>query len=208
MREHGTRAKYSIDKCRCEPCTLANRLYARERERRLARIRYGIEVAEPTYIDAEEARQQILWLSSVGIGRRRIHEVSGVALTSIQKIASGELRRIRPITAERILAVHKGAALPGSWTDAKETWRLIDEMVAHGIPKRQIALGIGQQGPGLQVGRRKVRRSTEAKVRAFYELRMVEVLTARAMEAERQADYRRRLAAGEVVRRNRGSRAA
>jgi len=37
MREHGTKARYTVDKCRCEPCREANSTYER---RRRANIRH------------------------------------------------------------------------------------------------------------------------------------------------------------------------
>lgn len=39
IRAHGTRAKYVHEHCRCEPCTLANRRYARENQRATSRFR-------------------------------------------------------------------------------------------------------------------------------------------------------------------------
>ena len=45
-RQHGTRAKYTQDKCRCDECRAANTDYQRQRTRRIA----------PTLVDASRAR--------------------------------------------------------------------------------------------------------------------------------------------------------
>lgn len=45
MSPHGTRSRY-VRGCRCEPCGAANREYARQRDRRHARVRDAVAAGE------------------------------------------------------------------------------------------------------------------------------------------------------------------
>ena len=114
MSRCGQRTHY-VKGCRCDTCRQANREYNRNRERHLRRVAYGIEAPIVIYVDATEAREHLLWLSSVGVGRRTVHEHAGVSISQIAKIAQGKTRKVHPETADRILAIgaHKrpGAAL-------------------------------------------------------------------------------------------------
>ena len=186
-REHGTRAKYVVEKCRCQPCTIANRLYARERDRKERRVAYGIEAPSVIFIDATETREHIQWLRKVGIGRRQIHATSRVALSTIQKIASGQLLRIRPTTADRILAVGLHKASGGTLVDAKPTWRLINDLLKHGWTKTQIARHINDDpdARALQISKTKIRRSTADKVQQLHDQTMFRIVEERRLGNER-----------------------
>lgn len=207
MREHGTRAKYVADRCRCQACTAANSAYQRERARYLTRVAYGIETARPTRIDATEAREHLRWLSTVGVGKREAAKAAGLSLSAVQEIRSGRRTKCNPSTASKILAVSRLAAAPGARIDAGPTWRLIEEMLQAGYTRESVArfLGSTAKAPALQISRDKV---TAAMARRVEELHhrllfrsIAERQTALEMENERQRNYRRRLAAGEVKRR-------
>jgi hypothetical protein len=184
-REHGTRAKYVVEKCRCQPCTIANRLYARERDRTERRIAYGIESPPVIFIDATETREHIQWLRKVGIGRRQIHATSGVALSTIQKIGSGQLLKIRPKTADRILAVGRHRAAGGTLIDAKPTWRLINDLLKHGCTRAQIARHINHNARALQISKTKIRRSTAEAVQQLHDQIMFRIVEERRLSNER-----------------------
>ena len=186
-REHGTRVKYVVEKCRCEPCTIANRLYARQRDRQERRVAYGIEAPTVIFIDATETREHIQWLRQVGIGRRQIHATSRVALSTIQKIASGQLLRIRPTTADRILAVGLHKAAGGTLIDAKPTWRLIDDLLKHGWTKTRIARHIddNSNARSLQISKTKIRRSTADKIQQLHNQAMFRIVEERRLSNER-----------------------
>lgn len=192
MRQHGTRAKYAHDKCRCEPCTIANRTYARELQRKKMRVRYGIEEASPAYIDASEARKHLLWLSSVGVGKRRVAELTGIASTSIWKIRTGRLTKCRQSTADKILAVGRSKASDGAQVDAKATWRRIDDLLAHGWTKTAIARAIGSKAkvPALQLSRSRVTAKHARAIQQLHETALVRVLQDRRLKTERRSYYR------------------
>lgn len=192
MSEHGTRTKYVSDQCRCEPCTAANRAYQRERNRRAARVRYGIEDPTIAYVDATEAREHLRWLSSVGVGRRRVVELTGLSDTAVQKIRTGRSTRCRPDTASKILAVGRSKAADGAYIDAKATWKLIDELVANGYRRTWIARQLGSTAkvPALQVGRTQVRADTARKVADLHQRLMFRVLEERRINNQRRQMYR------------------
>lgn len=148
-RSHGTHAKYVVDKCRCTECRAANTAYERARTRRVA----------PPYVDATEAREHIAWLSTQGVGMKTVAQASGMSHSAIIKIVYGNQtrgmapsKRIRPQTAARILAVTPADAADGARVDATRTWEQVNDLVAAGMPRRQIAEHLGQTR-ALNLGR-------------------------------------------------------
>lgn len=140
-REHGTRAKYVVDKCRCDDCRRACSEYERERTARIA----------PAYVSAQPAREHVEHLMSLGMGFKRVAEVAGVSQSAVAALLYGKkvgskhrqpTRRIRPETAAALLAVDFDPN-DGALVDATEMWRQVDEMVAAGIPRTRIAERVG-----------------------------------------------------------------
>lgn len=169
MREHGTRAKYVIEKCRCEPCTTANRLYARERDRHLRRVAYGIENPSTKYVDAGETRAHIDWLSSIGVGRRTIAQITGLRPKTIRDIRIGDTRRVLQSTANRILAIGRSAQPATTHIDAAPTWTLINDLLYLGFTKTRIAHELGAKTPALQINPTRVTLENARRVEAVYE---------------------------------------
>ena len=192
MREHGTRAKYVVEKCRCEPCTNANRTYARQRDRQARRVRYGFDEPKPAFIDATEAREHLLWLSSVGVGKRRVAELTGVSLSAIDKLRQGNRTKCRPQTADKILGVGRSRASDGAFIDAKKTWRLIDDLVKHGWTKQAIAKAIGSkaQRPALQLQPNQVTARNARAIEQLHEREMFRIIEDRRLAAEARSHYR------------------
>jgi hypothetical protein len=148
---HGTRARYSLNGCRCDDCNEARRVYDRELK----------DPIEPAYIAAGPARTHVRELMDAGVGMKRIAKVSGVSHGALWKLMYGKRakngdqipsKRIRKTTADKLLAVTPADAADGAPIDATPTWALIDEMVAAGVPKMRIAEHLGQTGP-LQLSR-------------------------------------------------------
>lgn len=149
-REHGTHVKYVVDGCRCDECVLANNRYERERRARI----------DPPYVAAGPAREHCRELMAAGVGLKQIAKASGVSHGALSKLIYGDhargrgpSKRIRPETMSKILAVTPSAAAGGARVAAGPTWKLLDEMIAAGVPKAQIAEQLGQRGPGLQLSR-------------------------------------------------------
>ena len=192
MSAHGTRTRY-VTGCRCEPCTEANRTYARERQRHQRRIAYGIEAPKPErYVDAAEVREHLRWLRTVGIGRRSVAERTGLNPKTVRDIANGESKRCTPETADKILAVGKydrpGAAL----VDATETKRKVAELLAHGWTRCGIARALGNPDAlQLQIGKgEQVLARTADRIARLHAHALAHVIEERRLVAERQAAYR------------------
>lgn len=117
--QHGTRACYALDRCRCEPCSKANAEAEGWRTRQKAYGRYH------KYVPAEHVRAHLRELGEYGIGLKRVAKLSGVSTGSLSKIMFGVYvatgtgggrngpgvrkrepsRRVLRSTAERIYAV-------------------------------------------------------------------------------------------------------
>lgn len=149
-RAHGTRAKYVFEHCRCEPCTDANRTYNRERSRNQRRAELGIENRYVAYVDCCEARDHLRWLSSIGIGKRTVHKVTNVAISSIEGIRTGTILKARPQTVDRILAVGKHRTHGRVRVDSATALRMLDELHQTGMSKAAIARALGLRTPALQ----------------------------------------------------------
>lgn len=165
-RAHGTRAKYVIERCRCQPCRAVANAYERHRQRAIAR---PDEVWAP-YVPAGPVRQHIKDLAASGIGLKQVAKVSGVSHGALWKLVYGKKgrapsRRVRPETARRILAVHPRDAADAAKIPAAATWRLLDDLLARGFTKTWIATQLlGHEARSLQIRRDRVRASTARAV--------------------------------------------
>lgn len=149
-RQHGTHVKFVVDKCRCDPCRLANNTYERERRARLA----------PPYVSAEPARRHVQRLARQGVGLKTIAKVSGVSHGTLSKLIYGDRtrgrgpsKRVRPETSSKILGVMPSDAADGAKVDAGPSWVILDGLIAAGVPKSQLAERLGQTTAGLQLSR-------------------------------------------------------
>lgn len=179
-REHGTHAKYAVDRCRCDPCRLAQREYNRRRYRAIARP----DGHWCPYVDAEPVREHIQWLASCGIGLKSLAKLAGVPHGTLSKLVYGDAarnmapsRRVRPHTARRIMAVMPHHAAGAQRVPAGPTWRLLNELIALGWSRAELARRLGHQGPGLQIRKDRVFASTARQVEQLHaELSRVRVI--------------------------------
>lgn len=152
--QHGTRSKYAAG-CRCEPCTIANRTYARQLARHHQRVRYGIEAHRTRLIDATETRHHLTWLTTHGIGTRSIANHLGLSRSAIHRIITGTRTRIRPETADRILAMGRHR-IPNAQPDralinAQPALNQINHLLELGHRPAHLAKQLGYQGRALQL---------------------------------------------------------
>lgn len=160
-REHGDRLRYMAG-CRCFQCRRANSSY--EAARKVARAAgdwNGI-------VDAAAARAHMARLSKANVGRRAVGDVAGIADSVLTEINAGRKTRIRARTERAILAVTVAAAADHALIDAKPTWRLLDELLADGYTKVQVALTLGNKTPALQIKRGQVTVRTAHEVQKLH----------------------------------------
>ncbi len=147
-REHGDRLRY-LGGCRCDLCRRANSAYEAARKvARAAGLGNGI-------VPAAKARAHLKALSACGVGRRAVKDACDVGETVLQDIAAGRKLNIRAGTERAILAVTEDAAGDGALVSAKHTWKLLNELIADGFKKYQLAilLGTKAKNPSLQLRR-------------------------------------------------------
>lgn len=95
MRSHGTRSKYSIDSCRCAPCTRANADYQK------AYYHHG----GFRTVDAAPVRAHLLALREDGWTQVAIAARSGYNIDTIRKICQGRVQRVKADTAMDLLSI-------------------------------------------------------------------------------------------------------
>jgi hypothetical protein len=178
--------------CRCFECSQAAVLYEK---RRVAARRRG----EVAYVDATEARQHLTFLSANNVGRRTVSERTGLAQSTLAKILTGKVRRVRHSTADAILGVHLGMARPNASAPATRTLDQVTDLLMSGWTKAAIAGAIGKKTPALQIAKngkvsaRNARlvdelwRTEMAPVHASREWMRVERARYRALEREKSA---------------------
>lgn len=148
-RPHGDRVRY-LAGCRCDQCRAANTAYANQRA---AAIREGNWNG---LVSAERARAHMLALAAQGVGRRAVQAATDIGDSVLSKIRSGTRTQIRAATERAILAVGIEQAADRALVDAAQAWALIQELTGAGFTKRRIASELGQNGPGLQLGRERI----------------------------------------------------
>jgi hypothetical protein len=154
-RLHGTRARYVFgagendvqgQPCRCDDCKAANRAAENQRNRQILYGRW-----QP-YTDAEPVREHLRALSECGLGGKRVIALTGISSGVISKLLYGgpgdrpPTRRVRPETAERILAVQPSPETLGgrALVDATATRRRVQALVAVGYPLSAVAARLGK----------------------------------------------------------------
>ena len=95
MRQHGTYVKYVVEKCHCDACREANRLYERRRTRERLERKYGAR--PPLFVDASATRAHLFVLSAAGIGPKQVEVLAGVGKTAQWQIRSGTDRALEVV---------------------------------------------------------------------------------------------------------------
>lgn len=184
--QHGTRACYVLDRCRCEPCSKATSDAENERRRIKAYGRYA------KYVDADPVRLHVRELMDSGIGLKQIVKLGAASQGTLWKLMYGKTqadgtrtpsRRVLRTTAERLYALEPDPAnlAGGALIDQTGTARRLQALVAIGYSQRTLAtrLGITHDGNFLPLvhGSRRVTKATAEKVAALYgELSMLPVV--------------------------------
>jgi hypothetical protein len=96
--QHGDYLAYVADKCRCFPCTEANRIRGAKQRRNKA---YGRE----TLVDAGPVRAHVEQLRNLGMSIETIERLSGASHCAVQALVYATHKKVWPVTAERILSI-------------------------------------------------------------------------------------------------------
>ena len=171
--QHGTRACYVLDKCRCPECTEASREYEHNRSRAHLYGRYD------ALVDATPVREHLEFLRTNGISAKQAAKLSGVPQSSINRIihgrterGEGPAKRISKENAAKILAVQPGFwnLADGHTVDGTGTHRRLQALVALGYSLaylgRELETNNGNMLTLLERGQ--VTAQTARKVHALY----------------------------------------
>src|SRR3954469_4849079 len=128
--QHGTRAAYVKDRCRCTDCTAANTAASR------AAIRERIYGRWQPYVDATPVREHITALRAAGIGVERIAQLAGLSVSHIRQLAEHgrdgvpATQRVVPNPATPLLGIDVGdpSRAPRSRIDATGTRRRLQAL--------------------------------------------------------------------------------
>lgn len=123
---HGTREAYVADRCRCEACTVANRVAGRARRTALA---HGTWMP---YVNSAATRHHLERLSQRGMSAAQIAASTGVARSTVLRLlAEREPVRIRQSTQTALLALpvasRRSAHLVDAGTARHQVARLIEQ---------------------------------------------------------------------------------
>lgn len=151
--EHGTRTAYVLDRCRCSPCTAANRVEAQRRRKAIAYGRWtGL-------VSTEAARQHVQHLRALGLSLKRIATLSGVGYGTVARLVYGDPSRRQPPTArlrhdtqQRLLNVlaDVNSIPPGCRVTAAGSRRRVQALVAAGWPLPTLAQRLGRRPGNLR----------------------------------------------------------
>lgn len=206
--QHGTRAAYVLDRCRCFPCSTANAEAETQRERQKAYGRYD------KYVDAEPIRAHVLALGAQGMGLKRVAKAAGVSTGTLSKLVFGVYastgtgggrngpgervrqpsRRVLRTTAEKLLAVDVDLAA-GVQVDATGTTRRVRALVALGWSQSKLADRLGIQRSNFHLAN-----GTRPKVLARTAKAVVDLYDELSMTLPPQGNQRDRIAASRARR--------
>lgn len=97
-------------------------------------------------VPAGRSRQRILTLSKRGIGRKAVHEVTGLDHRTLAKIKNGRTKYVRRETQRLIFSVPFDAHCDRAVIDGARTRKMIEELVTRhdtGFTKSEIAKRLG-----------------------------------------------------------------
>ncbi len=81
--QHGTRACYVLDRCRCKPCAAANSKAETHRERQKAYGRYN------KFVPAGPVREHVRTLMDAGMGLKTVSKRTGISTGTLSKLIYG-----------------------------------------------------------------------------------------------------------------------
>lgn len=157
-RPHGSRDKYTYERCRCTPCREAFSAYRANREEAIAAGTWK------PFVPAWPVRARVRRLMAAGMGRRAIAEQARVPESTLSSLLYGHpgtgrrpSRRINPETAERLLSVRaprRRSGPPAGMVDGTGTRRRLQALATRGWPSPQIASRVGISAAHLNRVRR------------------------------------------------------
>ena len=121
-------------------------------------------------VDARPVRRHLRELSRQGVGYKSVADAADVGRSTLQKVMSGEKKRIRKRAADRVLEVTADARADGGLVPAGETREILRMLVPEFLTKGRLARELGAKTDAIQIGRTAhVRARTAYRVRKLRE---------------------------------------
>jgi hypothetical protein len=165
----GSHGKYSKG-CRCEPCTIAHRIYTRNRKRLRTQEDYGFITLDPLYIDVTEARKHLIFLAKHNIGLDYINFKTGISRSNLYRIKNTQ-KNISPENAKKILAIPAIAKLDGQYMSSVQAKKMINKMLKAGYKQSEIAKAFDGRTTSIRL-KKYVRKYKHDKIKEIYDLLM------------------------------------
>ncbi len=124
-------------------------------------------------VTAGRARQHLEWLAEHDVGLTTVAHYTGIARSTLLAIVSGRCddcgrtRRIKVKVESKILGCRPAQGLPTERIPATPTYQNVEELIAHGWSRRQIAEAIGQKDRPIRLGQKTVTRGTARAVQSL-----------------------------------------
>lgn len=157
---HGTRARYRLG-CDCVPCTAANTTYGQTRARARAAGQWN------GLVDASETRAYLLKLQGMGVGLRRVSHLTGLPVSGIRALRSGQRQHLRALSAKRILEL-KPSLAKGQRVNAYRTRHLLACLLNEGYTRKDLAARLGLKSPTVQLHNEQVTVRNALKIRGLF----------------------------------------
>lgn len=172
---HGTRVRYTSDRCGCEDCRAAALAY----ERRLTRIRAYGRPTERDLIDAAPVRAHIQELIEDGATWHQIATAAGVTRSVVWKLLNGEparglppALRVNRKAATAILDVCFADIAAGTRVDPNGTRLRLQALATIGWAQSTLATRLGKDDDfcrRILDGTRHVTRADRDRIRTLYD---------------------------------------
>jgi hypothetical protein len=88
-------------------------------------------------------------MSRKGVGYRTLADAAGVNSTTVRQVMTGEKRRIRKSTLDRILSVDEGARADHALIPAGETREILRQLEPEFLTKLNLSKALGYRSYGL-----------------------------------------------------------
>lgn len=121
-------------------------------------------------VSATKVRQHLTRLSLQGVGYKSVAAAADVGATALSNVLRGRQNKIRSQSARRVLAITVEAIADHGIVNGAETWRLLDDLFAHGLRKSEIARRLGMKAPAIQIRKERVLARTAYAVARLHRL--------------------------------------
>jgi DNA-binding CsgD family transcriptional regulator len=165
--EHGTYAKYTLERCRCTDCRAAVAAYRRQHVKNKLFGKAG-------NVDAEPVRAHVRKLKAAGLGYKKIAELAGLNPKTVNTLFRGRPERgtpppsqIRKTTADKLMAVRPKIMSPKQCVPALPFWFMVADMMELGYSKKWIAEQLGHKN-ALQIGRDNIHAQTAHAIASLH----------------------------------------